>query len=61
MPGKWSIWAKLRDLTAIALILGLVVAISTWVVDARQQHAAAALSMSRLQSAFRAEVSGNAH
>lgn len=41
MTGTRSIWAKLRDLTAIVLVVGLVVGVSTWVVGARQQHAAA--------------------
>jgi hypothetical protein len=40
MADNRSIWAKLLDLTAIALVVGLVVGVSTWVVDARQQHAA---------------------
>jgi hypothetical protein len=41
MTDNRSIWAKLRDLTAIVLVVGLVVGVSTYVVDARQQHAAA--------------------
>jgi hypothetical protein len=41
MTDKRSIWAKLRDLAVIALAVGLVVGVSTYVVDARQQHAAA--------------------
>lgn len=41
MTSDRSIWAKLRDLAAIALFVGLIVGVSTWVVDARQQHAVA--------------------
>lgn len=51
MTGKRSIWARLRDLSAIALVVGLVVGVSTWVVGARQQHAAAPQSVSTEHSA----------
>jgi hypothetical protein len=57
MTGKRSIWAKLRDLAAIALVVGLVVGVSTWVVDARQQHATAPQSMSTEHSAARTSAS----
>jgi len=51
MADKRSIWAKLRDLTAIVLVVAAVVGVSTWVVGARQQHDAAAQSMSIEHSA----------
>jgi hypothetical protein len=51
MTGKRSIWAKLRDLAGIALVVGLVVGISTWVVDARQHHAAYPQALSMEHSA----------
>jgi hypothetical protein len=57
MTGKRSIWAKLRDLTAIALVVGLVVGVSTWVVDARQQHVTAPQSLSTEHSAAKASTS----
>jgi len=53
MTGERSIWAKLRDLTAIVLVVGLVVGISTWVVDARQQQTSAPQSVSTEHSTAR--------
>jgi hypothetical protein len=60
MTGKRSILAKLRDLTTIVLVVGLVVGVSTWVVDARQRHTAAPRSMPTEHSASRLAVSWNA-
>jgi hypothetical protein len=57
MTGKRSIWAKLRDVTAIVVVVGLVIGVSTWVVGARQQHAAAPQSMSTEHSAARTSTS----
>ena len=45
MTDKRSIWVKLRDLTAIVLVVASVVGVSTWVVGGRQQHDAAPQSM----------------
>jgi hypothetical protein len=53
MTGERSIWAKLWDLTVIALVEGLVVGVSTWMVDMRQQHAAYSQSLSTEHSAAR--------
>lgn len=57
MTGTRSILAKLTDLTAIVLVVGLVVGVSTWVVGAREQHAAASLSMSMEHSTARTSAS----
>ncbi len=51
MTGERSIWAKLRDLTTIVLVVGLVVGVSTWVVSAREHQAAGPQSMSIEHSA----------
>jgi len=53
MTGERSIWAIVRDLTAIVLVVGLVVGVSTWVVDARQQQTAAPQFVSSEHSAAR--------
>ena len=41
MTSKRSVWTMLRDLAVIVLVVGSIVGVSTYVVDARQQHAAA--------------------
>lgn len=57
MTSERSIWAKLRDLTAIVLVVGMVMGVSTWVVGAREQHGAALQSMSMQSSAARPSTS----
>lgn len=46
MTGRRSVWVTLRDLTAIVLVVGLVVGVSTWVVGAREEHAGVRQPMS---------------
>jgi hypothetical protein len=56
MTTQRSIWAELRDLTAIALVVGLAVGVSTWMVGARQ-HVAAPQSMATEHSAAKTSAS----
>jgi len=57
MTDKRSIWAKLRDLTAILLVVASVIGVSTWVVGARQQRDAVPQSVSIEHSAARTSAS----
>jgi len=57
MTDKRSIWAKLRDLAAILVVVASVIGVSTWVVGARQQRDGASQSVSTEHSAARTSAS----